>query len=880
MNAMTNTARLVLTALGLASAGVAGAQSPAYSVAGNDTTCQIFVFSPGERDGLHVAYQADDETWTDLGQVVACDYGPWGAEKKMRHPFVAKAADGSWRALWSLNGQAPAFAVAYSEDLVTWRPQDYPRVKEKGVDYPVAYQMADGTWDIYLKTADGKRYVQASDDFRKFDEDSLEASADEVLWQMDTATVAGKVQTGNLFEVPAVHLHYLIDWTRALANDQKRFAESMRDDGTRFAALPQRVEAVLRVDSTSVKPISDRLIGVFFEDISRAADGGLYAELVENRDFEYNADDRAGKWNAATAWQLLTTEGKGARLADLPLAAISTDGELSANSPHYAVVGQGQGLVNRGFDEIKDRGALYDFSVWAKNVGSEKNQLVVALTDDQGHVLAQERVETRGEGWNAYRITLDTRGKLRKKAGVTGEAVVALSVVVKKKGQVGLDMVSLFPHDTYKGHGLRKDLAEAIAALKPKFVRFPGGCMSHGEGIDNIYHWAESVGPWQDRKPAPNIWRYHQTRGLGFYEYFQWCEDMGAEPLPVLAAGVPCQNSRANSEGLAGQQGGIPMEQMPAYCQEFLNLVEWANGDPATSRWARMRADAGHPEPFGLKMIGVGNEDLISTDFEQRYLMIAKTIKEHYPDIEVVGTVGPFHYPSSDYIEGWKVAKESKWQGRNLFAAVDEHYYETPGWFMNNLDYYDQYDRSAPKVYVGEYASKGRNVENALAEALYLCNVERNGDVVEMTSYAPLLCDKKHSNWNPDLIYFDNAGLETTPSYLTQKIFGTHSGDRYVESTIEVADSLKHRLAASLVKDSKTGRTYLKLVNALPRTVALAVDGLPVGGDIAYERFSGKPMERRTESVAWKVEDGDAKRPRVENNTVELPPYSVVAITY
>lgn len=220
-------------------------------------------------------------------------------------------------------------------------------------------------------------------------------------------------------------------------------------------------------------------------------------------------------------------------------------------------------------------------------------------------------------------------------------------------------MVSLKPQDTYKGHGLRKDLAEAIADLKPRFVRFPGGCMLHGQGLKNIYHWKESVGPQKDRKPAYNIWGYHQTRQLGFYEYFQWCEDMGAEPLPVLAAGVPCQNSVADERGVAGQQGGIPMSEMPQYIQDVLDLVEWANGNPATSKWAKMRADAGHPAPFNLKMIGIGNEDLISTDFEQRYLMICKAVKQKYPQIEVVGTVGPFHFPSSDYIEGWKIARET-----------------------------------------------------------------------------------------------------------------------------------------------------------------------------------------------------------------------------
>ena len=234
---------------------------------------------------------------------------------------------------------------------------------------------------------------------------------------------------------------------------------------------------------------------------------------------------------------------------------------------------------------------------------------------------------------------------------------------------------------------------------------------------------------------------------------------MGAEPLPVFAAGVPCQNSVADERGVAGQQGGIPMSEMPQYIQDVLDLVEWANGDPATSKWAKMRADAGHPAPFNLKMIGIGNEDLISTDFEQRYLIICKAVKQKYPQIEVVGTVGPFHFPSSDYIEGWKIARENK----RWIDAVDEHYYEQPGWFLNHQDYYDHYDRKAPKVYLGEYASRGANaVDNALAEGIHLCNVERNGDVVEMTSYAPLLCKDGYSNWQPDMIYFDNNNVRAS----------------------------------------------------------------------------------------------------------------------
>ena len=220
------------------------------------------------------------------------------------------------------------------------------------------------------------------------------------------------------------------------------------------------------------------------------------------------------------------------------------------------------------------------------------------------------------------------------------------------------------------------------------------------------------------------------------------------------------------------------MDQMPAYIDELCNLIEWANGDPATSKWAKMRADAGHPAPFYMKYLGIGNEDIISTVFEERCEMIAREVKKRYPYIQICGTAGPFHFPSADYIEGWKFGSEHP----DLFDMLDEHYYESTGWFMHHLDYYDNYDRRGPKVYVGEYASRSRTHESALAEALFLCNIERNGDIVEMTSYAPVLAKEGHHNWNPDLIYFDNTSVQLTPSYHTQHLFGNHSGDRYVTS--------------------------------------------------------------------------------------------------
>lgn len=775
--------------------------APAYSIVGRDSTCQIFVYSPDPTAGLHLAYLTDEDKWVDVGQLCASDYGPWGAEKKMYNPFVVKANDGTWRALWSVNDHAPQFAVAYSEDLITWRPQDYPIVKEKGVQDVAAYQMDDGNFDVYLKTKQGKRYVQVSPDFRTFQEDSLEATADEILWQRDTATINGKLYQGCDFEVPAVHLQYIRSWFKALAEDN---AENNRPL-PKTPAAP--LEATLTIEPNKQHRISDKLMGIFFEDISRAADGGLCAELLQNGDFEYNGEDHQHQWKATTAWQGNVN--------------VATDNGVSQNNPHYAIVGDTP-IYNIGWDGIAaKRGMVYEVSFQARCLDGKKKQLTVALVNKEGLPMAQAKMKVEGNQWAEYQAQLCITDKYKGELGTDKD--IRFAIFPKGEEKVGVDLVSLKPQDTYKGHGLRKDLAEAIADLKPRFVRFPGGCMLHGQGLDNIYHWKESVGPQKDRKPAYNIWGYHQSRQLGFYEYFQWCEDMGAEPLPVLAAGVPCQNSVANSLGVAGQQGGIPMKDMPQYIQDVLDLVEWANGDPATSKWAKLRADAGHPAPFHLKMIGIGNEDLISTDFETRYLMICKAVKEKYPQLEVIGTVGPFHWPSSDYIEGWKLAKAHS----NIIDAVDEHYYEQPGWFINHQDYYDQYDRKAPKVYLGEYASRGADaLDNALAEGIHLCNVERNGDVVEMASYAPLLSKDGYSNWSPDMIYFNNNNVRASESYKMQRMFGQHAGDTYISSVLELPAELKKYVGTSVVKDSKTGKTWLKVVNALPRILKLKVGGM------------------------------------------------------
>ena len=312
------------------------------------------------------------------------------------------------------------------------------------------------------------------------------------------------------------------------------------------------------------------------------------------------------------------------------------------------------------------------------------------------------------------------------------------------------------------------------------------------------------------------------------------------------------------------------MKDMPGYIQELLDMIEWANGDPATSKWAKMRADAGHPAPFNLKYIGIGNEDIISTDFEDRCLMIADAIKKHYPNITICGTVGPFHDPSSDYIEGWKFAKQHK----DVLDMVDEHYYESVGWFLNHQHYYDNYDRTAPKVYLGEYAvrqGKG-GLDCALAEAAYLCHIERNADIVTMTSYAPLLSKNGHSNWSPDMIYFSNTSIQRTASYETQRLFSTYGGDEYIGSELTVDSVLQNRVAASVVRDSKTGNTYLKLVNILPSPLRVSVSLKDIklsGNVIQSEGFFGKPGAQHVDFSKAKVSvpvDGKL--------TITLRPYS------
>ena len=777
------------------------------------------------RSGLKFAWSPDGNKWFGIGNgygYVKCDYGAWGAEKRMLKPELRRDENGVWHCIWQLNGNGKEFAHAASEDLMKWKRQSY---------------FTDKQFITYVP------------------EEWIQYPAQSVL-------IDGAQEHGTVQKIAWDEVNRLIQFADYRAYKAQLHDERTEQDAQRFAGL-NTVNMTLTACPDSAKSISDKLIGIFFEDINYGADGGLYAELIQNRDFEYSLNDRQ-EWNSTYAW---TLKGEGTRMA------VETAEPLHANNPHYVVLDTktpGASLINSGFDGIVVRkGEKYDFSVFARTPG-KSGKIRVSLQDGKGNELASEVVTVASRNWKKQTAVLIPQAD-------ADDAVLVLSP--QKQGKYVLDMISLFPQHTFKGrkNGLRADLAQTLADLHPRFVRFPGGCVAHGNGIDNIYRWKNSIGPLETRKPMRNLWGYHQTMGLGYYEYFQFCEDIGAEPLPVLAAGVPCQNSACIPGKLlsGGQQGGIPMEEMDEYVQDILDLIAYANGDPKQNKWAKMRAEAGHPKPFNLKYIGIGNEDLITDVFEERFTMIYKAIKAQHPEITVIGTVGPF-YEGTDYEEGWELAT------RLNVPMVDEHYYNTPGWFINNQDYYDRYDRSKSKVYLGEYAAhlpgRPNNIETALAEALYLTAVERNGDVVSMTSYAPLLAKEGHTQWNPDLIYFNNKEVKPTVGYYTQQLFGQNSGDTYIPTERKVDNTrmdVQKRIASSVIRDSRTGDLIVKLVNLLPVSVKTAVEfpGLANSSAVLHV-LSGKPSDQHAkpqESTINVSEKFDYEMPAYSLSVIRIP---------
>lgn len=769
------------------------------------------------RSGLRFAWSMDGKHWFEIGRnygYLRCDYSRWGSQKKMLDPNLKQLPGGEWLCVWKLNDH-DGYGQARSKDLIYWEAQQYPRT----------------TSDF-----EGTRVK---------------------------AKIAGHEETGTVSQVPWSVVDRL---TQTYERNQYRnslYGERPVQDKERFAGL-KPVKATVTAQPEETKEISDLLMGIFFEDINYSADGGLYAELIQNRDFEYEPSDREGdkNWNSTHSWKL---EGENATFT------ISTSDPIHPNNPHYAVLKTNQpgaALTNTGFDGIALKaGEKYDFSLFARiPEGSKSGKLLVHLVDADGTVQGETTVTVSSRSWKTYKAVLTAKAS----------ADTRLELRPQSAGEIELDMISLFPQNTFKGrkNGLRPDLAQTLADMHPRFVRFPGGCVAHGDGLKNIYQWKNTIGPLEARKPARNLWGYHQSMGLGYYEYFQFCEDIGAEPLPVLAAGVPCQNSACHGDLRGGQQGGIPMSEMGAYIQDILDLIEWANGDAKKTKWGKIRAESGHPKPFNLKYIGIGNEDLITDVFEERFTMIYLAIKEKYPEIIVVGTVGPFN-EGTDYVEGWKLADKLG------VPMVDEHYYQSPGWFLHNQDFYDKYDRSKKtKVYLGEYATHipGRraNMETALTEALYLAALERNGDVVHMSSYAPLLAKDGRTQWNPDLIYFNNREVRPTTGYYVQKLYGQNAGDHYIPSQINLDNQdgrVKLRVGSSIVRDSKTGDVIVKLVNLLP--VSIETDVRLPGMDGIQSSATRTVLAGAPETTPLPVTD------TIEAGTSfkqELPAYSFTVI--
>ena len=502
------------------------------------------------------------------------------------------------------------------------------------------------------------------------------------------------------------------------------------------------------------------LYGIFFEDLNHAADGGLYAEMVQNRSFEFCAVDNPS-YHPLMAWEKI--EKKYSRMQWW----IQDSHPYSRRNPHYLVceifeTGMGAGVRNTGFTPgmYLQKGEKYRFSCLAATDGRGELPLRIVLENDEGRNLGQaDIVVSNGTVWNHYEAEITAQ-----------ETTTAgnLSIYIDAVGRLYLDMVSLFPEKTFmqQRNGLRADIATLLADLKPRFMRFPGGCLVHDGSInaedrDSLYRWKNTIGVLEERPARRNNWGYNQTLGLGYYEYFCFCEEIGAKPLPVLPAGYDPHHQRK-----------VPFDQLDEWIQEALDLISFANDD-ASAQWGRIRCELGHPEPFGLEYIGIGNEE-VGEGFFERYPYFHKAIKEKYPDIQIIASSGPFA-AGGEYEKGWNCAR------RNHADLVDEHYYMAPEWFLANHHRYDSFDEKDPRVFLGEYASWGNTWYNALIEASYMTGMERNSEKVGLACYAPLLCNVNYINWKPDMIWFDNHQAYGTANYYVQKLFMNHQGDDRIE---------------------------------------------------------------------------------------------------
>jgi alpha-N-arabinofuranosidase len=555
---------------------------------------------------------------------------------------------------------------------------------------------------------------------------------------------------------------------------------------------------VIKANELKAK-VSPTMWGLFFEDINLGADGGLYAELVLNRSFELDIPMMGWK-------EMKDEKAEGSYL-------ILNRGNLNPANRRYIKLESSTGdygLSNAGFRGMGIKKDLqYDFSILARQHEGSSTGIHIELVGENGAVVGSGKVQPDSKEWKRYTVSFIAKERVEK---------ARLDILLDGKGALDLDMISLFPKDTWKErkNGLRSDMVQMLADMKPGFLRFPGGCIVEGRTLDERFQWKKTIGPIESRQIVINRWNtefkhrptpdYFQSFGLGFYEYFQLCEDIGAKPLPILNAGMACQFNTAEV---------VPLEQLDPYIQDALDLIEFANGS-ATSEWGKKRAEMGHPASFNMTMIGIGNENW-GPQYLERLALFTKAIKAKYPNIKIVNSSGTDPKGDRfDYLNTYLRAHHAD--------IIDEHYYGTPQWFLENANRYDNYDRKGPKVFAGEYAAQSDRIaspENknnwlcAMSEAAFMTGLERNADVVEMASYAPLFAHIEGWQWTPDLIWVDNLRSYGTPNYYVQKLFSLNKGTEVVPvlSDNQVVAG-KDGYYASATIDKKTNELILKVVNA------------------------------------------------------------------
>jgi len=540
------------------------------------------------------------------------------------------------------------------------------------------------------------------------------------------------------------------------------------------------------------------MFGLFFEDLNHAADGGLYAELVQNRSFEFDPIDN-NTYNALTAWEKVERGGGKEHIY------VEETNPLNDKNKHYLVIdileSAGEvGIMNSGYNTgiPLRQGQNYKFSCYAKRDLNFDEKVKLALESVEGNVYAEMLINVDSRTWTKHEVTLTSCG-----TDFNGRIVIT----TKGKGKLYLDLVSLFPEKTFnnQSNGMREDIAQLLCDMKPKFMRFPGGCLVHdgsldSEARDSMYRWKNTIGDVSKRPARRSNWGYNQTLGLGYYEYFKFCEDIGAKPLPVLPAGYNPH-----------QKSSVPINELQPWINDALDVIEFANGD-ITTTWGAKRAELGHINSFNLEYIGIGNEE-IGEPFFERYAYFHKAIKRIYPDIKIINSSGPFA-TGGEYERGWKSAKENK------SDLVDEHYYQSPEWFLTNYHRYDDFKAEDPKVFLGEYATGGNTYYNALAEASFMTGLEKNAHAVGLACYAPMLCNVDYVNWKPNMIWFNNHEVYGTANYYVQKLFMNHQGDNLIKVEAKGLDKPREQKSElfsgkiSLAGNETCARFYeIKLTN-------------------------------------------------------------------